>query len=71
MSDAVARNQVRATELVRRRLALGLTQTQLADAIGVSRRTIARWEALEETIPRPYQVDLALRELEKEAPKPA
>ena len=34
-----------AYEIVRRRTALGLTQQQLADAVGVHRVTLVRWEA--------------------------
>jgi transcriptional regulator with XRE-family HTH domain len=32
-------------EITRRRTALGLTQQQLADAVGVHRITVVRWEA--------------------------
>lgn len=33
-----------AHEIARRRVALGLTQQQLADAVGVHQVTLARWE---------------------------
>jgi DNA-binding transcriptional regulator YiaG len=46
-------------EIARRRTALGLTQQQLADAVGVHRITVTRWEA-GRVIPR----GLAARQLE-------
>jgi DNA-binding XRE family transcriptional regulator len=54
------------TELTERRKALGLTQTELAKALGVSRATIAAWEGGRFNIP-PY-LWLALKALQ-EIPK--
>ena len=53
-------------QLRRRRLALGLSQTQLARRINVTKNSVARWERGELTIERPDQLDLALAGLEAE-----
>jgi len=49
-----------AHEITRRRTALGLTQQQLADAVGVHRVTVVRWET-----GRATPLGLALRLLEE------
>jgi DNA-binding XRE family transcriptional regulator len=54
-------------ELKAARKGLGLTQTQLAKALGVSRGTIASWEVGRYTIP-PY-LALAMKGIEKEQSK--
>jgi HTH-type transcriptional regulator/antitoxin MqsA len=57
-----------AHEIARRRTALGLTQQQLADAVGVHRITVTRWEA-GRAIPRGLaarQLETTLARLEKE-----
>jgi DNA-binding XRE family transcriptional regulator len=50
-------------ELYARRQRLGFTQARLADALGVSANTIARWERGEMRIARPQIIELALRNL--------
>ena len=50
------------TELKTRRLALGLTQSELAAALTVSANTIARWERDEMAMPG--MINLALGALE-------
>ena len=67
-----------ADDIIRRRTALGLTQQQLADAVGVHRVTVARWETgtavplglapalLEETLGR-LERDQARREARRAA----
>ena len=49
-----------ATELRSRRLALGLTQQALAQRLGLSPNTIARWERGEVPITAPAMLRLAL-----------
>jgi DNA-binding transcriptional regulator YiaG len=44
---------VKPTELRSIREKLGLTQTQLAEEIGVHRVTVAKWEAGDRSIPEP------------------
>ncbi len=53
-----------AYELRRRRTALGLTQAELARALGVDRNTLARWERNELSVRHRDLVDGALRRLE-------
>jgi transcriptional regulator with XRE-family HTH domain len=55
-----------AHDLRRRRVALGLNQTELAQRLGVARNTVWRWEAGEEPIGNPAMVSLALEALEHE-----
>ena len=52
-------------ELQSRREALGLTQNQLADALGVTQVTIMRWETGKMEISLPRMVSLALEALER------
>jgi transcriptional regulator with XRE-family HTH domain len=54
-------------ELRKRREDLGLTQEQLATALGVAPNTVARWERSERAIP-PY-LSLALQTVERERGK--
>lgn len=56
-------------DLRARRLALSLSQKQLAEAIGVSKSTVAHWEQGVQAVP-PY-LDLALQTLERERKKPS
>jgi transcriptional regulator with XRE-family HTH domain len=44
---------VKPDELQRIREALGMTQAELADELGVHRVTVARWETGDRTIPEP------------------
>ena len=50
--------------LKNQRLALNLTQTQLADLFGVSSTTIARWERGEVKPDAPGMLELALESLQ-------
>ena len=52
-----------AAELRDRRLGLGMSQRQLADELGVTPTTLARWERGERTISNPVLVRLALDHL--------
>jgi transcriptional regulator with XRE-family HTH domain len=54
-------------ELKRRRSALGWTQKQLAEALGVKPNTVTRWE--NGVLPVPVYVPLALATLEREQGK--
>jgi|GEM_PF-801565 len=54
------------TELKSRRLALGLTQRQLASAIEVSPNTVARWERGELAIDRPNVLRFILNEMQRD-----
>jgi transcriptional regulator with XRE-family HTH domain len=54
-------------KLRERRQALGLTQQRLADRLGVSRNTVARWEREEMAIPG--FLGLALKTIEREKPR--
>ncbi|MDO8474593.1 MAG: helix-turn-helix domain-containing protein [Candidatus Rokubacteria bacterium] len=49
----VTRCEVKPPELRRIRAEMGLTQTELAEALGVHRVTVARWETGERGIPEP------------------
>lgn len=51
-------------ELKDTRLSLGLSQAQLADALGVAANTVSRWEQGTLTIQHPKILWLALRQLE-------
>lgn len=52
--------------LRRRRQALGLSQTALAERLGVPQATISRWETGGHAIDQPEILDLAIRALETE-----
>jgi transcriptional regulator with XRE-family HTH domain len=52
-------------DLRARRLALGLTQVQLAEKLGLPPNTVARWERQEVEPQHPVMLDLALRALEQ------
>jgi transcriptional regulator with XRE-family HTH domain len=60
---------MKGAKLRERRLALGLTQQELADKLEVSRNTVARWERDE--MANPGFLDLALKWIESEAAKGA
>jgi len=47
------------------RIAHGLTQSQLAQLLGVQRNTVTRWEIGERTPPPGNVLDLAIEALEK------
>ena len=53
MQQMVTRCDVKPGELRRLRAELALTQTQLAEELGVHRVTVARWETGERGIPEP------------------
>jgi len=62
---------VKPAELKRIREALGLTQEQLADEVGVHRVTVAKWEAGDRGIPEPVarlvtRIQADRRQLEKD-----
>jgi len=50
-------------ELKERRTALGLTQAELADILGVKPNTVARWER--GLLPVPRMVELAMQTVER------
>ena len=52
-----------AADLRASRLTLGMTQATLADALGVARNTVARWERGEMRMARPAWVRLVMRGL--------
>ncbi len=54
-------------EIKKRRKALKLNQTELANLIGVTRNTVARWERNEMKIPS-EMLDLALTSVERKVP---
>ena len=58
MANEVERGMTPA-ELRQRRKHLGLSQSSLADALGVARNTVARWERGELAIGSPAMVELA------------
>lgn len=53
-------------ELKLRRDNLNMTQTSLAEKLGTSTNTVARWEREEMKIQNPKTLDLALKTLERE-----
>jgi non-specific serine/threonine protein kinase len=61
-------NHLTARELRTRRRALGLTQAQLAEALGVAANTVARWERADTPVGNPELVHLALERLEAASP---
>lgn len=58
---------MKGAKLREQRLALGLTQRELADKLAVTRNTVARWEREEMAIPG--FLHLALKTLERESAK--
>ncbi|MCP4878281.1 MAG: helix-turn-helix domain-containing protein [Gammaproteobacteria bacterium] len=50
-------NSMRAREIKKRRVAAGMNQRELADAVGVSQPTVCRWEQGLQPIP-PYAAKL-------------
>ena len=64
-------NSLEPAELRRRRRALSLSQAQLAERLGVSPNTVARWERSELRVGRPQQVARALARLERVQQRPA
>lgn len=54
-------------ELRRRRRALAMTQTELAERLGLTQNTVSRWEKGAAVIGHPPMLDLALRALEFDA----
>ena len=56
-----------ATEFRARRLALGLTQAQLAELLGASTMTVYRWEKGTRGIRRPALIELKLDQLARES----
>jgi predicted ATPase/DNA-binding CsgD family transcriptional regulator len=65
-SGATKMSSLDATELRRRRRALGLTQAALAERLAVTANTVARWERSELQMGRPRQVARVLARLERE-----
>lgn len=53
-------------ELKQRREKLGLSQASLAQKLGTSTNTVARWEREEMKIQNPEMLNLALKTLERE-----
>jgi transcriptional regulator with XRE-family HTH domain len=51
------------TELVKRRIELGMTQLGLASAVGVTRNAVARWERGELAMASPEMIDTVFREM--------
>lgn len=62
------RAELTPAELRARRLALGLSQPQLAKQLGVSTNTVWRWESGEMRIAAPRMLALALERLEMGEP---
>lgn len=56
-----------ADDLKARREALGLTQAELAERLGVNRRSLEAWEAGRYRVPHPRLLDQALTALEQTA----
>ncbi|MCY7377183.1 MAG: helix-turn-helix domain-containing protein [Pyrinomonadaceae bacterium] len=54
-------------ELKQKRENLGLTQTELADILGVKMNTVYRWESGILTVPK--SIELAMRTVEREHKK--
>lgn len=65
MAATVAPPPLTGADVKRRRQALGWSQQRLADALGVARISIARWET-GGAIQTPRLVDLALRWVEQD-----
>jgi predicted transcriptional regulator len=55
-------------ELRARRKALGLSQTKLAEALGVTQHTVSRWEEgkMKLTAPRSMWLDMEMKRVERE-----
>lgn len=53
-------------DLRRRRRTLGYSQQQLADRLGVTKNTVARWERGELMIGSPNMLRLAIERLERD-----
>ncbi|HEV7664709.1 MAG TPA: LuxR C-terminal-related transcriptional regulator [Chloroflexota bacterium] len=69
-SESLARTALSAAELRVRRLALGLTQAQLAGRLGVRANTVARWERGELRPSHPERVVRWLARLERATARP-
>ncbi len=63
----MATNEFAHLDLQSRRNSLRLSQAQLAERLGVSANTVARWERGELVIAHPRMLDMALRKIEEEA----
>src|SRR5262249_52928163 len=67
VTQAVLLRSINAAQLKDRRRALGLTQQELASALGVTSNTVARWERGEREIGQPQLVEIAIERLEQHA----
>jgi transcriptional regulator with XRE-family HTH domain len=62
--------EVLGSQLRERRTALRLSQTELANHLGVSQTTITRWERGAREIEHPIILHRAMRDLERELAQP-
>lgn len=56
-------------EIKNRRAALGMTQTELANALGITETAIRHWESGRRSPVTPQMLDMALSWLETQQPK--